>query len=111
MTEETLSRDEILFINFISMLSTSALQQLGKLVNPITNKIEKSLEGAKATIDLIDLIKKKTVGNLTANEEKVLTNSLSMLQLNYVDEVNDAKRESKEANKPEETADQKEEKK
>ena len=35
----------------------AALQQLGKLVNPVTNEEERDLEQAKAAIDMIEMIK------------------------------------------------------
>jgi len=90
MVEEKMSQSEMQFIQFISMLSNSAMQHLGKFINPVTGKIEKSLEAAKATIDLLAMFKEKTKNNLTRREEETLNNSLANLQLNYADE---AKRE------------------
>jgi len=88
--EKKISREEMrefIFIQYISMLVTSGMQQLGKIMNPLTGKMEKSLEGAQATIELLSMLKEKTKGNLTTNEENVLSNGLANLQLNYADEV------------------------
>ena len=35
------------FIGFVSLLANSAMQQLGKLINPVTGKAERNLDGAK----------------------------------------------------------------
>ena len=82
------------FIQYISILANSVMQQLGKIMNPVTGKMEKNLEAAKATIDLISMLKEKTRGNLTANEEEVISNALANLQLNYADEVSRMEKES-----------------
>ena len=103
--EEKEKEREGQFIAFISMLSNSAFQNLGKFVNPITGKMEKNLMAARTTIDILSLLKEKTKGNLTKNEESVLSNSLANLQINYLDEV---KREEEERRKEE--AEKKEEK-
>ena len=87
MAEERMTQSEMQFIQFVSMLSNSAMQHLGKFTNPLTGKIEKSLESARATIDLLSMLKEKTKGNLTKREEETLTDSLANLQLNYADEV------------------------
>lgn len=85
--EETKKILEIQFINLVSALAASAMQQLGKLANPMTGKTEMNLEGAKATIDLLEMLKAKTAGNLSEDEANLLRATLSNLQLNYVDEA------------------------
>ena len=86
ISEEELSR--VKFIQYISILANAGMQQLGKIMSPVTGKTERSLEAAKATIDLISMLKEKTKGNLSAEEESVISNALANLQLNYADEVN-----------------------
>ncbi len=75
---------EVNFSTFILSLSTSALMHLGELPNPETNQLEKNLPLAKQTIDLIDMLKKKTGGNLDQDEEQLITNLLYDLKLKYV---------------------------
>ncbi|MCJ7749307.1 MAG: DUF1844 domain-containing protein [Desulfobacterales bacterium] len=75
---------EISFINLIFSLSTSALIQLGEIQDPITQQLAKNLPLAKQTIDLIGMLKEKTKGNLTSDEEKVLENLLYDLRMRYV---------------------------
>ncbi|HID93719.1 MAG TPA: DUF1844 domain-containing protein, partial [bacterium (Candidatus Stahlbacteria)] len=56
---------ELRFIQYISILTNSGMQQLGKIMNPATGKMEKNLEAARATIELLSMLKEKTKGNLT----------------------------------------------
>ena len=78
-------QNKILFVNMISMLTMSAMQQLGKIVNPATGKAAVNLEGAQATIDMLDMLYAKTRGNLDNDESKMLKDTLTMLKLNYVE--------------------------
>jgi hypothetical protein len=85
ISEEELYKRQ--FIGFILLLANSAMQQLGKQMNPTTGKVERSLQGAKATIDMIKMLQVKTRGNLSKEEQQVLDSSLANVQLNYVDEL------------------------
>ncbi len=75
---------EISFTSFIFSLSTSALIQLGEVEDPISKKQAKNLPLAKQTIDLIGLLKEKTKGNLTLEEERFLDQILYDLRMRYV---------------------------
>jgi hypothetical protein len=75
---------EIDFTNFILSLSTSALIQLGEIPDPFTQKLTKNLPLAKQTIDLVGMLKEKTKGNLSAEEEKVIEYVLYDLRMRYV---------------------------
>ena len=75
---------EIDFTNFILSLSTSALIQLGEIQDPFTKKSTKNLPLAKQTIDLIGMLKEKTKGNLSPDEEKVIEYVLYDLRMRYV---------------------------
>jgi hypothetical protein len=68
-------------------LSTSALIQLGEIQDPMSKQTEKNLPLAKQTIDLIGMLKEKTKGNLTSDEEKLMENMLYDLKLRYVKAV------------------------
>lgn len=79
-----------LFLNLVMMLSSSAMQHLGKIVNPLTNKTEVNLEGARMTIDMLEMIRAKTKGNLDTEEDKMLGDLISSLQMNYVETAQSA---------------------
>ncbi len=80
-------KNQMMFIQLVSMFQAAALQQMGKLKNPGTEKIEKNMEQAQLSIDLIDMLKDKTKGNLLPDEERFLNGVLQDLKLNYVDEL------------------------
>ena len=71
------------FSAFILSLSTTALLQLGVIENPYTKKKEKDVAMAKGTIDVLGLIKEKTKGNLTKEEDALLEGILAELRMTY----------------------------
>lgn len=87
MTESDTSREAALFLHLVLSLQQSAMIGLGKLMNPMSGKIERNLENAKSTIDMLSALAARTRGNLDANEERALTQVLTDLRMNYVDEV------------------------
>ena len=78
---------ELLFIQLVMQNHQLALMSLGKLENPVTNKVEKNLEFAKMAIDTIDMLKDKTRGNLSEYEEQYINETLRALKLDYVSEI------------------------
>jgi len=77
----------VLFLNLVISFQTAALQQMGKLKNPFTDKIERDLSQARMSIDIIEMIKTKTQGNLSREESDFISRTLRELQLNYIDEL------------------------
>ena len=78
----------LLFMHLVSSFQMSALQGLGKMVNPNTDKAEKDLNAASASIDMLDMLLQRTKGNLNEHEERMLIEMVSHLKLNYVEELN-----------------------
>ncbi len=76
-----------LFLQLVLSLQSAAWYQLGKTVSPISGKIERDLDQAKATIDLLAMLQEKTKGNLEKEEKQILDNTVYSLQMNYVDEL------------------------
>lgn len=77
--------NKALFLHLLTMLSMSAMQDLGKLKHQLTGKIEVHLELAQATIDMLDMLEAKTRGNRDADEDRAIKDALAMLKLNYVE--------------------------
>jgi len=75
------------FLQLVFTFEATAMQHMGKLVNPITNKAERNLEQAKFSIDLLGMLEEKTKGNLTEQESRALTNVLYTLRINFLDEL------------------------
>jgi hypothetical protein len=75
---------EVTFSNFVFSLTTQALIQLGEVQDPASRETMKSLPLAKQTIDLIAMLKEKTSGNLTKEEEALIDSALYDLRIRYV---------------------------
>jgi hypothetical protein len=80
-------KQTILFTQLVAMFHVAAMQQMGKLKNPITDSIDRNLDAAQGSIDLLDMLQAKTRGNLNPEEERLLRSALQDLKLNYVDEA------------------------
>ena len=103
MSEGQPGRDAALFLHLVLGLQQSAMMALGKLMNPITRKIEIHLEMARDTIDTLAALEARTRGNLEPDEARVLQQVLTELRMNYLDEVKKAGAKRNEAEKAEST--------
>ncbi|MBI3999710.1 MAG: DUF1844 domain-containing protein [Candidatus Omnitrophica bacterium] len=83
-TPETAAPPPISFSALISSLSFQALMKMGELKPPNGGEIEVDLEAAQETIDLLLMLKEKTKGNLTREEETFLSSLIANLQLKFV---------------------------
>jgi len=86
MPLESKFTEEQLFDNLISSLVHSVWISLGKVKNPMTDKIERNLFAASMNIDMIDMLYKRMDGNLSEKEETYLSRILSELKMNYLEE-------------------------
>jgi len=91
MTAE--QKNQVLFYSLVEQFRMQAWVSLGKIKNPATDKIERNLELARISIDMLRMLKDKTAGNLSKEEERLLTQTIADLQLNYVDEYEREKRQ------------------
>ncbi len=73
------------FSTFIFSLATGALIHLGLAPDPATGKTEINVTLAQQNIDLLQLLKAKTRGNLTEDESKMLESLVSEVQLRFVE--------------------------
>jgi hypothetical protein len=73
------------FSSLVLPFYTQALLSLGTEKEKESNKEEKTLELVKRLIDLLDLLKEKSQGNLKPEEEKFLTSCLHQLKLSYME--------------------------
>ncbi|NTV29426.1 MAG: DUF1844 domain-containing protein [Candidatus Omnitrophica bacterium] len=78
---------QVNFLNYVMSMGYQAMIFLGAVPNPVTGQSERNLRQAKFLIDTLALLKEKTRGNLTPEEENLLTVSLSDLQMQFVDLV------------------------
>jgi len=79
-------KNSSLLFSLIMTFQAAAMQQMGKLKNPITDKIERDLQQAQLSIDILDMLAERTKGNLSEDESRLLKGVIQELKLNYVDE-------------------------
>ena len=78
---------KINFKTIIQVFQVEGMVALGKMLNPATNELTRNLEHARYVIDVLEILHEKTRGNLDAEDQRFLDNTLSTLRLNYVEET------------------------
>ncbi|MCX7704061.1 MAG: DUF1844 domain-containing protein [Planctomycetota bacterium] len=79
---------EVSFVKFVADMAANVLIALGEGENPITGKKEVNLPQAKYAIDIIAMLKDKTRGNLTEEEQSLIDSVLTDLRLRFVEVYN-----------------------
>ena len=72
---------------FIVSLASTAFIHLGELADPVTGKKEINLDGARQMIDILDMLREKTRGNLDPAELELTNGVLYELKLKYASKV------------------------
>ena len=72
-----------LFVTHIMALSQLGMIHLGQIENPSTNKAEPDLPAAREVIDLLGMLRDKTQGNLTPEEQNLLDTWLYQLRIAF----------------------------
>ncbi|HEY5123573.1 MAG TPA: DUF1844 domain-containing protein [Ignavibacteria bacterium] len=75
-----------LFFSLIYTFQMQAMMQMGKLKNPLTEKVERDMDATKMSIDMVEMLSTKTKNNLNDDENRFMTQVLSDLKLNFVEE-------------------------
>ena len=88
MTLESKLTEQQLFDQLISSLVHSAWVYLGKVKNPMNDKLEKNIDQASIQIDMLDMLFKRMTGNLSEEEDQYLSHIIRELKMNFVEEKN-----------------------
>ena len=88
MTLESKLTERQLFDQLISSLVHSAWVYLGKVKNPMNDKLEKNIDQASIQIDMLDMLFKRMTGNLSEEEDQYLSHIIRELKMNFVEEKN-----------------------
>ena len=72
------------FSTFVMSLASAAYCSMGLCPNPVTKKVEKNLISAEQQINLLEMLKEKTKGNLSKDEDNTLESMLYQLHMMYV---------------------------
>jgi hypothetical protein len=84
------------FATFVLSLSHSALVHLGEAPHPDGDPPKKDLALARQTIDMLGMLEEKTRGNLTGDEERMLSQILYDLRMRFL-ELSKAESQGKKA--------------
>ena len=89
-SEEDLAdaRDPASFLNFLMMLAQNAASTLGMVEHPVTHQRDVDIDAGKHWIDVLGMLQRKTDGNLTPQEKRMLEGLLADLRMQYVSLVN-----------------------
>jgi len=82
------ARDPASFVSFVMSIASNAASALGMMEHPVTHQREVDIELGKHWIDVLGMLQKKTAGNLTPQEKRMLEGLLSDLRMQYVSLVN-----------------------
>jgi hypothetical protein len=93
MADEQTAEPQLTFTGFVLSLATTAAIHLGDLADPVTGqRAAPNPDGAAQMIEILDLLDRKTRGNLTAEERQVLEQVLYELRLRFVEVAGGGKR-------------------
>jgi len=89
-SEEDLAdaRDPASFVSFIMSIASNAASALGMMEHPVTHQRDVDIELGKHWIDVLGMMQRKTEGNLTPQERRMLEGLLGDLRMQYVSLVN-----------------------
>ncbi len=87
MGNNEMSKHDHILAGLVFSLQAAAMQQLGKIQNPMTGEVEKDLDQAKSTIDILDMLKVKCRTDTPEDLLRMIDGAVMDLQLNYMDEV------------------------
>jgi hypothetical protein len=89
------ARDPASFVSFMMSLASNAASALGMMEHPVTHQREVDVELGKHWIDVLGMLEKKTSGNLTPQEKRMLESLLADLRMQDLSLVNSAPRAQK----------------
>ncbi len=75
------------FSSLVLPFYTQAIIKLGLAKDPFTDKEAEDLDLAKRLIDLLDLLRERTEGNLKPEEKKFLSACLQQLKMTYMEKA------------------------
>ncbi len=77
-------QEQTMFMEFLMEIASSAFVYLGLVEHPATGRRQVDLRAAKASIDMLSMLREKTNGNLTPGEQKFFENLLADLQMQFI---------------------------
>jgi uncharacterized protein DUF1844 len=89
------AHDPASFVSFMMSIASNAASALGMMEHPVTHQREIDVELGKHWIDILGMLEKKTAGNLTPAEKRMLDSLLGDLRMQYVSLANSPQKASR----------------
>ncbi len=86
MSEINMTRHDHILVGLFSSLQAAAMQQMGKIQNPMTQEVERDMTAAASTIDILDMLKVKCRTDTPEELLRFMDAAVADLQMNFVDE-------------------------
>ena len=71
------------FADFVLLQAQNAGMFLGKIPSPVSGKMEVNAKAARSVLDSLEMLKLKTTGNRTPQEDKLLQTALLNIRTLY----------------------------
>jgi len=84
--------EKMQFVHLLDMLVQTAMMYAGAMETGTERRVD--IVGLRQMIDLISVLEEKTKGNLTEQEQAILTNTVFQLRMTYMEIVNMIQREA-----------------
>jgi len=91
MSDQEMSKHDHVLAGLMFSLQAAGMQQLGKVQDPTSGEVALNLDQARATIDVLEMLKEKCRTNTPDELLRALDGAVMDLQLNYMDELKKAK--------------------
>lgn len=82
--DEEEAGEHTLFTEFLMSIASSAFVYLGMMEHPATGKRHVDLNAARDSIDMLVMLREKTLGNLTPGEDRLFEDLLADLRMQFV---------------------------
>jgi len=87
MNETGISKHDQVLAGMVISLEAATMQHLGKIKSPVTDQVERDLEQARGTIDILEMLKVKCRQDTPEEILQLLDSAVMDLQMNFLDEM------------------------
>ncbi len=87
MNQNELTKHDHVLLGLVFSLQAGAMQQLGKVTDPVSGELARDLDSARTTIDILEMLKVKCRSETPEPVLQVLDTAVMELQMNYLDEM------------------------
>jgi hypothetical protein len=89
-----MDKQDQLFSQLLYLLHHSAMQELGKITNPVNGEVNVNIQQAEQLLEMLKMLKDKTKGNLSDDMSKTQNMMLEELIVNFKEIRNTTSNES-----------------